>query len=187
VLAASSAITENWSTLTFVATVTACSAATSPPEAVATTVSAPHLSLASYRSFSFGLSDPPKTGYAVTPRSLEVQRRLRSVVLRELQQRGYTSRDSQGELIVKLAAGTGPELLQDSLVESTEPAIPTGRVRGYIGINIYDSKTGIEIWEGSAFAEVDREKIDDSQLKMGVAHLLEPLPTRSVHSTVATN
>jgi hypothetical protein len=42
-----------------------------------------------YHTFSFGLSDQPKPGYQVTPRSLEVQRRLRPAVLEALQQHGY--------------------------------------------------------------------------------------------------
>jgi hypothetical protein len=172
--------------LAAIAALSACNAAAPTPKTAATTVASPHISLASYRTFSFGLSDPPKVGYEVTPRSLEVQRRLRSVVLAELQQRGYTADDAQGDLIVKLAAGTGPELLRDA-EKGAERATPSGLARGFIGIDIYDGSTGVEVWQGSAFAEIDPAKIDDSLLEMGVSHMLKDFPTRAAAVATAHN
>lgn len=160
--------------------VTSCSAATVPTKAVATGIAAPHASFASYHTFSFGLSDQPKSGYEVTPRSLEVQRRLRPLVQEALQGRGYMEDAVKGDFVVKLATGTG-------LSPSTgaEHAIPTGLAQGFIGIDIYDGSTGGEVWQGSAFAEVDPEKVDDSLLKMGVAHMLENFPARDAASVAS--
>jgi Domain of unknown function (DUF4136) len=154
---------------------TSCTTAAVPNSAVATSVSSPHVPLAAYHTFSFGLADQPKSGYEVTPRSLEVQRRLRPLVLAALQERGYTENETKADFIVKLATGTGagpgpgPEV---------ERAVHVPVARGFIGINIYDAPTGTEVWQGSAFAEIDPEKIDDSLLEMGVSHMLAGFPAR---------
>jgi hypothetical protein len=168
-----------WIALVLMSALTSCSAVTPPTRTAASTVTSPHASFAGYHTFSFGLSDPPKTGYDVTPRSLEVQRRLRAVVLAALQQRGYVVSDAPGDFVVKLASGTGPAEYQSEEL-SAERAIATGLARGYIGINMYDGSTGIEVWQGSAFAEIDPEKIDDSLLAMGVNHMLKDFPARDM-------
>ena len=174
-----------WILLGLAGALACCSTTAQEPKTTATAVAAPHASLASYRSFSFGPSDPPKVGYEVTPRSLEVQRRLRTVVLSALQQRGYQAHDAQGDLVVKLATGTGPEVLQGE--RGVERALPTGLARGYIGINIYEGSTGTEVWQGSAFAEIDPAKIDDSLLEMGVAHMLQDFPARDAGSVASAH
>lgn len=154
--------------------VTACATTAPTQKPIATSVSAPDASLANYQTFSFGLSDQPKPGYAVTPRSLEVQRRLRPAVLEALTGRGYVESDAKADLIVKLAAGTG-ELPNPA----AERAVPTGLAQGFIGIHIYDGAAGTEVWQGSAFAEIDPAKIDDALLKMGVEHMLAGFPVRN--------
>ena len=162
-----------WIAIGFLGVVTSCSAATVPTKGVATSIASPHASFASYHTFSFGLADQPKPGYEVTPRSLEVQRRLRPLVQDALQGRGYTEDTPKGDFIVKLATGTGEEPSRGA-----EHAIATGLAQGYIGIDIYDGSTGGEVWQGSAFAEIDPEKVDDSLLKMGVSHMLANFPAR---------
>ena len=161
-----------WMAVVLLGAVTSCSSATVPTKAVATRVAAPNASFASYRTFSFGLADQPKTGYEVTPRSLEVQRRLRPLVQEALQGRGYQE-DAKGDFVVKLATGTGSVQRPGA-----ERVIGTPLAQGYIGIDIYDASSGGEVWQGSAFAEIDPEKVDDSLLKMGVAHMLENFPPR---------
>jgi hypothetical protein len=151
-----------------------------PSKTAATSIAAPHSSLASYHAFSFGLADQPKTGYAVTPRSLEVQRRLRPVVLQAFQGRGYVEDQTKADFIVKLAAGTG-ELPNPGL----EHTAPTNLARGFIGIDVYDASTGAQVWQGSAYAEIDPEKIDDALLKMGVTHMLSDFPSRDTASLAA--
>lgn len=157
--------------------VTSCAAVAPPRQTAASAIASPHAPFGSYHTFSFGLSDPPKSGYEVTPRSLEVQRRLRAVVLAALQERGYTADDSGGDFVVKLAAGTGPDVYRGEPMGS-ERTMPTGLARGFIGIDIYDRPTGTEVWQGSAFAEIDPSAIDDSLLKMGVDHMLKDFPAK---------
>jgi Domain of unknown function (DUF4136) len=163
-----------WLSVVLLGAVTSCSAATVPTKGVATSIAAPHASFTSYRTFSFGLSDQPKSGYEVTARSLEVQRRLRPLVQQVLQERGYLEDAAKGDLVVKLATGTGAVPNR-----TAEHAIATGLAQGFIGIDIYDGSTGGEVWQGSAFAEIDPDKVDDSLLKMGVSHMLADFPARS--------
>lgn len=160
-----------------VSTLTACcaTAAPPPPRGAAKAVAAPHAPFAQYRTFSFGLAEPPKPGYEVTPQSLEVQRRLRPLVEAELKQRGYAASDANGDLIVRLLGGTGAA----STKQPAERAIETGLARGFIGLDIYDGATGAQVWQGSAFAEIDPDKIDDSLLKLGVTHMLADFPRKS--------
>jgi len=162
-----------WIGVAFLCAATSCAAEAVPSKTTATSIVAPRTSVASYRTFSFGLAGQPKAGYEVTPRSLEVQRRLRPVVLEALLARGYVEDPEKPDLIVKLAAGTGALANRGA-----ERAVPTGLARGFIGIDVYDAATGTEVWQGSAFAEIDPEKIDDSLLKTGVNHMLAELPSR---------
>jgi hypothetical protein len=169
-----------WMNVALLGVVTSCTTAAPPSKTAVATFASPHASFASYHTFSFGLSDQPKAGYEVTPRSLEVQRRLRPVVLEALQGRGYLEDQTKSDFIVKLTAGTGaiPN-------PSVEHAPPTGLARGFIGIDVYDASTGTEVWQGSAFAEIDPEKIDDTLLKMGVAHMLSDFPARDTAGVAA--
>ena len=172
-----------WIVALLFGTLTACNATAAPPpaRAVATTVAAPHAPFEKYRTFSFGLAEPPKPGYEITPRSLEVQRRLRPLVQDELKGRGYTASDSNGDFIVKLVGGTGAEPNP-----AAERAIATKMARGFIGLDIYDAATGTQVWQGSAFAEIDPDKIDDSLLKLGVTHMLAGFPQKNGDGVAST-
>ena len=127
------------------------------------------------------MRNQPKSGFEVTPRSLEVQRRLRPLVLAALEERGYSEDDSKADFIVKLATGTGTVQ-----APGAERALPSTVARGFIGIDIYDAQAGSQVWQGSAFAEIDPEKIDDSLLKMGVSHMLASFPARAAGGVAAT-
>jgi hypothetical protein len=170
-----------WIGVALLGAATSCATGAVPSKTTATSIASPRSAVASYHTFSFGLADQPETGYEVTPRSLEVQRRLRPVVLQALLGRGYVEDRNQSDFIVKLAAGTG-ELPNPA----AERAVPTGLARGFIGIDVYDGSTGTEVWKGSAFAEIDPEKIDDSLLEMGVNHMLADFPSRDT-SGIAKN
>jgi hypothetical protein len=96
------------------------------------------------------------------------------MVLEALQERGYSEDETKADFVVKLVTGTGAVP-----ISSAERTVTTGSARGFIGIDIYDRPTGTEVWQGSAFAEIDPEKIDDTLLKMGVAHMLAGFPARN--------
>ena len=161
-----------WMILALGNALTACGA--SPPPAnrpIATSVAPRDVSFASYRTFAFGLADAPRRGYAVTPRSLAVQSRLRGIVQSALQERGLREAADASDIVVKLAAGSG---------SAPNPAPERGMApaTGFIGINIYDGASGTQVWQGSAFAEIDPNEIDDTLLQLGVDHMLEGFASR---------
>jgi hypothetical protein len=169
-----------WMVLALLTVVPCCSPVAVPSKGVATSITTPQASLAGYNTFSFGLADQPQPGYDVTARALEVQRRLRPMVLQALRERGYVEDESKADFVVKLAAGTGA--VPKSVGERT---VTTGSARGFIGIRIYDKQTGSEVWAGTAFAEIEPEQIDDKVLEMGVAHMLASFPTKSTARVAA--
>lgn len=150
----------------------ACSAG-APSQA--TSVSAPHASFDRYASFSFGLVDAPQAGYQVTSRTLEVQQHLQPVVKADLQRVGYVFREEGGDLVVRLVTGMTPKLVSGGSADSFDETRVTP-ARGYIGINIYDRATGSMVWQGSASAEINPDRIDDALLQRGAAHLLANFP-----------
>jgi Domain of unknown function (DUF4136) len=157
-----------------------------PPRGAAWSVAAPNAAFASYHTFAFGLAETPPPAYKTTPRSLEVQRRLHSVVLATLQQRGYVEDSSKSDFIVKLVTGTGDGT---NAVERADLQIEGYRrpapAQGFIGVDIYDAASGTMIWQSSAFAEVDPAKIDDTLLQRGVDHMLADFPPG--HSTASAS
>lgn len=169
----------------------ACSTKTADRSTNVASTASPNVAFGTYSTFSFGLSDQPRPGYEVTPRSLEVQRRLRPLVSEELRARGYADRANQGDLIVKLATGThAPSRPNRGATELYGTYDSSGgdppKARGYIAINIYDAATGAAIWQGTATADVDAENIDDALLKAAVRRMLASLPKR-VGQTAASS
>jgi hypothetical protein len=154
----------------------ACGATTpAPSNAVASHVAAPNASFASYHSFAFGLAEPPRAGYEVTPRSLEVQGRLRALVKKALEERDFRETTDKADVVVKLSTGTGSGWRRPTN-ESSE-LVPPERGQavalGFLGIDIYAAASGTQLWQGSAFAEIDPMTIDDALLRRGVDHMLE--------------
>jgi hypothetical protein len=161
-----------------------CGAAEQKPAGVATSFAAPHASFQNYRTFSFGLADQPKPGYEVTQRSLEVAQRLQPIVLEALRARGYENQEGPGDFVVKLVTGTGRGQTRPSrgYQASGGPAAETRNANaavGFVGINVYDAPTGVQVWQGTAFAEVDLRRIDDDLLEMAVAHMLSSFPPKN--------
>jgi len=154
----------------------ACSAgATPPPEhASASAVAAPHVSFSDYHTFGFGTAAAPRPGYEVTPRSLEVQQRLRSVVKGVLEARGFAEVTEKPDMTIKLAAGSGSG---EATYREEGPAV------GFIGIDVFSASSGNQIWQGAAFAEVDPTKIDDALLQRGVQHMLQGFGAKPGAST----
>jgi hypothetical protein len=172
-----------FATTALVAVLCSCAKDAAPPRGVASSVAAPNASFASYHTFAFGLAEAPPPSYKTTPRSLEVQRRLHSVVLATLQKRGYVEKSSNSDFIVKLVTGTAEAGRADIQLEGYYPR----PAQGFIGIDIYDSPSGIMIWQGSAFAEIDPEKINDALLQQGVDHMLAEFPPRHSMGSTSAN
>jgi hypothetical protein len=183
---------KTWMTLVLITPLVACGASTpAPNHAVASKVAAPDVSFASYHTFSFGLAEPPRPGYQVTPRSLEVQSRLRTLVKGALEDRGLTETMDNADLVVKLATGSGsgyqlrPSSQGSGLVPPERLSGPAPAV-GFLGIDIYGRASGNQIWKGSAFAEIDPTTIDDALLRHGVDHMLAGFGAQPAESVAQT-
>ena len=170
-------------TLAFLYALVACGAATPPANpAVASHVAAPGLSFESYHTFAFGPAEPPRSGYEVTPSSLEVERRLGVLVKAALENRGLTEMTDHPDMLVKLATGTGsgyqlrPPAEFSGRIPSESPPGPVPAL-GFLAINIYAAASGSQIWQGLAFAEIDPATIDDSLLQRGVEQMLSGFAT----------
>ena len=143
----------------------ACAGTTPPPDhATASAVAAPKVSFSDYHTFGFGTAAAPRQGYEVTPRSLEVQRRLRGAVKGVLEARGFAEVTEKPDMTIKLAAGSGSG---EATYREQGPAV------GFIGVDVFSASSGNQIWQGAAFAEVDPTKIDDALLQRGVQHMLQ--------------
>jgi hypothetical protein len=179
---------KTWMTLVLLGPLVACGAATPAPDhAVVSKVAAPDVSFDSYHTFSFGLAEPPRPGYEVTPRSLEVQSRLQVMVKAALEERGLTETTDNADVVVKLATGSGsgyqlrPSSQGSGQIPPERAPGPVPAV-GFIGIDLYGRATGNQIWKGSAFAEIDPMKIDDALLRRGVDHMLAGFGSRPTES-----
>lgn len=165
-----------WITLALLGVMTACSASTSnSPKASASGIASPRADFTKYQTFSFGPANQPAAGYTTTERSLEVQRKLASLVGNELLERGYQSSTGEADLVIKISTGSG--LLAGEKVQRGNPAADAPA--GFIGVDAYDSVTGASIWHGSAFAEIDPERINEQLLARGVEEMLASFPARA--------
>ncbi len=161
--------------LALIGVTTACSASTSNQQhASASGIGSPRADFKKYQTFSFGPANQPASGYTTTERSLEVQRKLASLVDASLKQRGYQATPEKADLVIKVSTGSG-SLPGDKVQRGNSAAsVPAG----FIGIDAYDSQTGASIWHGSAFAEVDEARIDEQLLARGVKEMLASFPAR---------
>ena len=159
---------------------TGCYAAgTGPPNAFAPSTTA---RLPVYDTFSFGWTASPPTGYEVSPRALDVDRRLRDVVGSALRQKGYVEDDNNPSFVVRFGAG-----IKSVVSHPTEEADPLGVVQDdvltYEGIQIvvYDAGLKSAVWQGSASQLVDpTREIDVRLLQREVEDALATFPIRRI-------
>lgn len=172
-----------WITFVLVGALVACGSNTPEPRAAsASSTGAPPAHFASYRTFSFAPANPPAAGYEVTPRSLEVQQRLASLVKASLEKRGYAQASTDADLLIKISAGSGA--LEGDKTQRGTPDEPTPS--GFIGIDAYDGRSGATVWHGSGQAELRPEQpVDDALLASGVEKILMSFPARSQVETAS--
>ncbi|HEY3256404.1 MAG TPA: DUF4136 domain-containing protein, partial [Polyangiaceae bacterium] len=149
----------------------ACGGTTPQPNGTTEHVAATEASFARYQTFAFGEANPPRAGFEVSQHSLDVQRELASLVEAGFTERGYKKTVGGSDFIIKLASGTASALPPSDYAEGLPP-------RGFIGIDVYDAASGREVWQSTAFAEIDLHKIDQGLLRRGVDHMLASVPTR---------
>jgi len=163
--------------LTLVAALTAACSSTpaQPPRASVTTVGAQTASLDQAQTFGFGPANPPAAGFDVTPRALEVQRRLSALVESALEKRGLSHAADNPDLVVKVSAGSGAEDQKLAGRGNETETTP----RGFISIDVYDAETGAGLWHGTGQADINPSTIDDALLASAVEGILARFPTRT--------
>jgi hypothetical protein len=177
------AIKMKWTILALICATAACDAtASKPPRATASGLGAPHAEFAKYETFTFGPANQPASSYETTARSLEVQRRLTSIVQASLEKRGYISGGESADLVIKISTGSGT--MDDEKVQRGNPTDPTSS--GFIGVDAYERATGAAVWHGSGVAEVDPQRIDDQLLAKAVELILRDFPARATSGASAS-
>jgi hypothetical protein len=143
------------------------------------TAANPAASFDRYRTFSFGPSEGPPTGYQMSPRSAEVQRRLQPLIAAALVQKAYVLAPEKGYLLIMFGSG-----LRDVSTHSVS-SVGTGWlpddenadfVEGSLVIDAFDGSSGTRVWHGASRANITPERIDDARLQRSTQELLAPFP-----------
>jgi hypothetical protein len=147
-----------------------------PPTHVDTAVS-PTASFDRYRTFSIGLTERSPLDEPVTARALDAQTRLRALIVDALEAKGYAAAagGQRADLVVKYASATHevPASKNDWHPENPELVL-----EGSIVVDVFDSASGVELWQGRIAAPVDRHRIDDVILRRGVDRVLASFPSQ---------
>jgi len=162
---------KKWIVMALVYAAVACGSTTPRPNGTTEHVASSEASFARYQTFSFGEANPPRAGFEVSQHSLDVQRVLASLVEAGFTARGYKKTIGGSDFIIKLASGTASALPPTDYAEGQPP-------HGFIGVDVYDAASGREVWQSTAFAEIDLHKIDQDLLRRGVDRMLASVPTR---------
>jgi hypothetical protein len=134
--------------------------------------------LAEYRTFSFGFTENPPMSFETSPRSLEVERRVRELLGTALREKGYVEDDTKPNFVIRFGAGIQVDTGSD--VDFTAPT-NEGLPLGEIEVRIFDASTRTEVWRGSAVSHIDLTRdIDDGLLQRTVEGVLGSFPTRNV-------
>ncbi len=141
------------------------------------TVTAARAAMPQFHTFSFGLTENPPAGYEASPRSLEVEQRMRALVGSELQQKGYAEVNAKPDFIVRFAAGTVRIDPGPATEENTDVTPYTLRE---IDVDVFDGSTKTEVWQGTATSKVAINKYVDPSLLQGDVHAaLAGFPVRT--------
>jgi hypothetical protein len=78
------------------------------------TVSNPEASFDHYRTFSFGAAEGLPRGYATSPWSAEMRRRIQPLIVAALTQRGYSLASGKGDLVIRFGSGRRVVTVQEA-------------------------------------------------------------------------
>jgi hypothetical protein len=162
--------------------VTACQATTSgtSTSSQVQAVSADNANFAPYRTFGFRLSEAPPAPYEASPRSFEVERRVREMVAAELGRKGYTEAGTNPDFLVRLSSGIAKqEKAQPTTTSGANENDPQTVTAGEIVVDAFDRSTSQQVWHGTARAEIDPQRINEPALQAAVQQMLARFPARS--------
>jgi hypothetical protein len=143
------------------------------------TASLPTAPFGRYRTFSFAAAEGAPEGYRLSPRSAEVQRQLKPLLIAELQQKGYTLATGKGDFVLAYGSGRRERVIRHSepshdwLDEDEENDF----IEGSIVLDIFDGSNDGQVWHGATRAGIDPNSIDQAQLERSVRLLLEEYPS----------
>jgi uncharacterized protein DUF4136 len=149
------------------------------------TANLPTAPFAQYHTFSFGDAEGSPQGYKMSPRSVEVQRRLKPIIAGVLQEKGYTPAPGKGDFVVAYGSGRRegdvfhPEKSHDWLDENEDDDF----VEGSIVLDVFDGSNDGQVWHGATRAGINPEKIDAAQLDRSVRLLLAHYPAAVLPTT----
>jgi Domain of unknown function (DUF4136) len=132
-----------------------------------------------YHTFSFAAPEGAPEGYQLSPRSAEVQRRLRPLLVAALQEKGYTLAAGKGDFVVAYGSGRRdrvirhPERSYDWLDEDEEDDF----IEGSIVLDVFDGANDGQVWHGASRAGINPDRIDEAQLGRTVRMLLANYPS----------
>jgi len=138
------------------------------------TVTAPNGDIARHRSFSFGLTKAAPTGFEDSPRTFEVDRRVRELITEALTQKGYVETRDQGDILIRFGAGDHEVIHGDQVLDQTQHDF------GRLDIDAYDAATKLELWRAVAVVEINPKRIDDVAVTRSVRGAMATFPARVV-------
>src|SRR5882672_1697316 len=155
---------------------TACAAA-APPDRHVEVLSSGGAAFANYRTFGIGPAREPAPPFQLSERALEVEERIRPLVVAELSRKGYTEQVGQArpDLLLKFAVGYATRA---PAVHQGDPGSSSGGMTGEMVVDAFDGASGVQVWRGTAQSEVDPDKVDGQLLQYAVEHLFATFPGR---------
>lgn len=149
------------------------------PDVQVHAASVPAADFAQYRTYSFGVPEAAPVGYALTARSVEVERRLQPLIAAALEQKGYVaSAGREGDMVVRFASGARERVVKrlSRMATAAGESAHHDYVEGDIVVDVFDGASRSQVFHGSASAEVDSVAIDDQLLGRAVRDMLATFP-----------
>jgi hypothetical protein len=170
--------------IVLVGAMAACEASNSgssrTPAVSAQTVSAQNVDFGRYRTFAFRLAEQPPAPFELSARSFEVERRTRKLVAAELARKGYVEAEGKVDFLVRLSSGSAKQSAGAAVADpGGNVSAPKTITAGEIVVDAFDGSTSQQVWQGTAQAEIDPERINDSLLEAAVQRVLATFPART--------
>jgi hypothetical protein len=165
--------------LLFVLASAACHTSASTPDRAVQTIGAASVPSARYRTFAFGLAEPPAAPYALSERSFEVEQRLEPFIVAELTKKGYALSEGNADFLVRFSAGNAEvPIPQPGDTEGNSGPMEYVHVGEFV-IDAFDGPSRAQVWHGTAETQINSQRIDDRLLQTAVQQMLSRFPARS--------
>ncbi len=144
---------------------------------------APYAPFGRYRTFTFEGSEGAPEGYAVTARSADVEQRMRALIGKELEQKGYVEVPEGGDFLVAYGAGSRTvtrtiRLSRPGVAVLGQNEEETSSVEGRLVVDVYDRVTRDVVWRSTATAEIGSSGIDEERLAETLGRMMVAFPAR---------